>query len=59
MEWGRCLCASISMVSKGFSAVCCGSGRSFGMCGGGRFSVAFGVVVVATLFGFGLLDSVA
>ena len=47
------------MVSSGLSAVCCGSGRSFSMGGGGRFSVAFGVVVVAAICEFGLLDSVA
>ena len=28
VQWGRCLCASISIVSIGFSAVCCGSGMS-------------------------------
>ncbi len=59
MVWGRCLCASIFIVSKGFSAECCGSGGSFGMGGGGRFSVAFGVVVVAALFGFRFFYSVA
>ena len=31
--------SSISIVSRGLSAVCCGSVRSFGMGGGGRFSV--------------------
>ena len=31
MKWGRCLCASISIVSSGLSAVCCGSGISLGI----------------------------
>ncbi len=44
VQWSRCLCASISIVSRGVSAVCCGSGRSLGIGGGGRFNVAFGVV---------------
>ena len=60
VEWSRCLCASISIVSRDVSAVCCGSGVSLGIGGGDRFfSVAFGVVDVAAIFGFGLLVSVA
>ncbi len=59
MEWGRCLWASISMVSSGLSEVCCGSGRSLGMGGGGRFSVVFGVVDVTAICDFGWLDSAA
>ena len=59
MEWSRCLCASISIVSRGVSAVCCGSGGSLGIGGGGRFSVAFGVLGGAVLFEFGLFVSVA
>ncbi len=53
------MCASISIVSRGVSAVCCGSGGSFGIGGGGRFSVAFGVVDGAVLFKFVLFVSVA
>ena len=59
MEWSRCLCASISIVSRGVSTVCCGSGGSLGIGGGGRFSVAFGVVGGAVLFEFVLFVSVA
>ena len=58
VQWGRCLCASISMVSRGGSAVCCGSGGSLGMGGGGRFSVILGVVFSAVLFELALFVSV-
>ncbi len=46
-------------MSRGLSAVCCGSGRSFVMGSGCRFSVVFGVVEEAVVFGFGVLVSVA
>ena len=59
VEWGRCLCASISIVSRGVSAVCCGSGGSLGIGGGGRFSVTLGMVCGAVLFEFVLFVSVA
>ncbi len=53
------MCASISIVSRGVSAVCCGSGGSLGIGGGGRFRVAFGVMGGAVLFEVGLFVSVA
>ncbi len=59
MEWSRCLCASISIVSRGASAVCFGSGRSLGIGGGGHFSVTLGVVCGAVLFELVLFVSVA
>ena len=59
VEWSRCLCASISIVSRGVSAVCCGSGRSLSIGSGGRFSIAFGVMNGIVLFEFGLFVSVA
>ena len=46
-------------MSSGVSTVCCGSGGSLGMGGGGRFSVAFGVVGGAVFFEFVLFVSVA
>ena len=52
MRWGRCLCPSISVVSRGFSAVWCGSGRSLGIEGVGRFRVLVvvdGVVLVVVV----------
>ncbi len=59
VQLGRCLCASISIVSRGLSAVCCGSEGSFGIGGGDLFSVFLGVMDEVTGFGFGVLDSVA
>ncbi len=59
VQWGRYLCASISIVSRGMAAVCCGLGRSLGMGGGGRFRVFLGVVNEAVIFGVGVLVSVA
>ena len=59
VEWGRCWWASISMVSSELSEVCCGSGRSLSVGGGGRFSVVFGVVYVHAICDFGWFDSVA
>ena len=56
--WGRCLCASISIVSRGASAVCCGSGRSVGIGGGDRFFVGLGVVFSAVLLELALFVSV-
>ncbi len=56
--WRRCLCASISIVSRGLSAVWCGSGRSVGMGGVGRFRV-LDVVGDAVLFVVVALVSVA
>ncbi len=44
---------------RGLSAVCCGSGRSLGMCGGGLFRVFLGVVDEAVIFGVGMLFGVA
>ena len=41
------------------SAVCCGSGGSLGIGGGGRFGVILGVVCGAVLFVFVLSVSVA
>ena len=54
----RCLCPSISIVSRGLSAVWCGSGRSLGIEGVGRFRV-LGVVDDAVLFVVVVLVSVA
>ena len=59
VEWGRCLCASISIVSRGVSAVCCGSGGSLGIGGGGRFSVILDVACGVVLFVFVFSVSVA
>ncbi len=59
VQWGRCFCASISIVSRGLSAVCCGSGRSLGMGRGGRFRVFLGVGDEAVIFEVGVLVSVA
>ncbi len=58
VRWGRCLCASISIVSRGLSVVWCGSGRSLGMGGVGRFR-DLGVVDDAVLFVVVVLVSVA
>jgi hypothetical protein len=57
VRWRRCLWASISMVSRGLSAVCRGSGRSSGM-GGSRFRV-LGVLVEVVVLVVGVLLSVA
>ena len=59
VEWGRCLCASISIVSRGVSAVCCGSGGSLGIGGGGRLRIVLGVVWEAILIVFALFVNVA
>jgi hypothetical protein len=48
VRWRRCLCPSISVVSRGLSAVWCGSGRCLGIEGVGRFRV-FGVLDDAVL----------
>ncbi len=46
-------------MSSGVSSVCCGSGGSLGIGGGGLFSVAVGVVGGAVVFEFLLSVSVA
>ncbi len=58
VQRGRCLCASISVVSRGLSAVWCGSGRSLGIEGVGRFRV-LGVVDVVVSVVVVVLVSVA
>ncbi len=59
VQWSRCLCASISIVSSGVSAVCCGSGRSLSVGSDCRFNVAFAVEGWVVIIEYGLFVSVA
>ncbi len=59
MQWGRCLWASISIVSRGLSSVCWGSGMFLGIGGGGLFRFFLGVADEAVIFEFVMLVCLA